>query len=112
MLELIVEYHINNPDLNQQREKVRRIKDKLILAEAILQYPSMKKSECQFPTSEYCEIKINHSFRDWSIYGNCCKTCNYELSKKTKIIPSDNFIPKRITAWDELSTLDEQDVTV
>ncbi len=107
MLELIVEYHINNPDLNRQREIVRRIKDRIILSEAYFSYPLLKSYVCEFPTSEYCERKIDHSFRDWVTYGNCCKVCNQLLSRAVQLTPETQTQSIRSTAWDELAKLDE-----
>ena len=86
MLELIVEYHINNPDLAKQRNIVKKLKDKLILHEAFNNYHRDYKPECMFHASEYCKGKINHNFHLWTIYGNCCLTCNKELSHAAVIL--------------------------
>lgn len=109
MLELISDFHINNPELHKQRSKCRKLKDKIILAEAYVMYPLLKKDYCMFPSHEYCEGSINYSFRDWVTYGNCCKICNSVVSKKA--IPIDEIIYTRNrTAWDDLELLDKYEM--
>lgn len=116
-IETVVDYKINNPELTVQRDKVRRIKDKIIMAEAFDLYPIFSKKRCAFNASEYCEEKINYSFYHWLIYGNCCRECSKFInSSPTKYLLEDTPLsvvsPTRQKFLDELSTLDAQDIDI
>jgi hypothetical protein len=106
MLESIVEYH-NNPDLNKQRNIVCRLRDKIFYEESYDEYLKFNKQECQFMRSEYCDIKINNTYRNWLQFGNCCKTCSLEMSNIP--VRKEELLLTRKTAWDELAVLDNED---
>lgn len=112
-METFVDYRINNQELTLQRDKVRRLKDKIIMAEAYDEYPYLSKTKCGFRISEGCKVNINHSFYHWMIYGNCCQECSRVISNSsTKFVDDDTVYYPKYTAWDELSTLDSQDIDI
>jgi len=87
ILESTVDYKINNPILLSQRDKVRRLKDKIIyLEESKTFVPG--KYKCQFAhcadgeINPKCQKTINHTLKTWVLYGNCCRSCNKILNNE------------------------------
>lgn len=99
------DYRINNPVLIKQRDLVRRLKDKIIMAEAYEEYPFFSKQKCAFNISEYCEQNINHTFYQWFIYGNCCKECSRAINSFSAKVEEEPISYTRKSAWDDIEEL-------
>ena len=82
-LEERVDYHINNPELIQQRNIVRRLQDKIIQATSYDMYLTNYVPKCKFEASEYCDKTLNYSYLDWCSYGNCCRECTKYINRQT-----------------------------
>lgn len=112
-MEAEVEFHINNIELGVQRSKVRRIKDKLLMAASYDDFLDFNKTVCAFPVDEDCEGKIKHTFFQWFIYGNCCKSCSRKYNRNVQIMdeePMYIFNKDHVDAWEGLDILDEKEV--
>ena len=89
-LELNCLYRINNPLLIAQRNKVRKLKDKIIFLEEERKYTRTVRP-CAFRKclvvdgkntyNPNCAKTVCYSLRDWISYGNCCRSCNDILNK-------------------------------
>ena len=86
ILEETVDYKINNPELNSQREVVNKLKDKLILIEESRTFVPMTR-KCMFSNcvngqkNPNCHKTMKYTLKQYVTFGNCCKSCNSILEK-------------------------------
>lgn len=78
-----VGYHINNPELIQQRNVVRRLQEKIIQAESYDMFLDCYQPVCKFSVSEYCDKTLKYTYLEWCAYGNCCRECTKYINRQT-----------------------------
>lgn len=88
-LDAYVPYHINNPELIAQRNRVRALQDLIIQADSYDMFVDNYIPRCKFPASEYCDVTLNYTYKEWCMYGNCCRECTKIINRKAHSITKD-----------------------
>lgn len=112
-LEMSVHYRLYNPELSEQRDVVRKLKDTIIADEGWYEYKKFAKKKCMFQVNEECLKKINHTFHNYLTYGNCCQNCSRTINRRTTLSYGEYDIITLLTPytkiWEELSDLDDKE---
>lgn len=90
VLEATEHYKIYNPVLIAQRDKVRKLKDRIIYIEEEKNYApriiDCKFTNCVAGGNKDCQDKVFNSVKTWVLYGNCCKSCNFIMNNRAEEI--------------------------
>jgi hypothetical protein len=109
-LDTYVPYHINNPELIAQRNRVRALQDLIIQADSYDMFVDNYRPVCKFPASEYCDVILNHTYKDWCMYGNCCRECTKVINRHAHRVTEDKGNKIKTSFMIEMEVLEMKDM--